>query len=193
MRRRSQEILLANADVELVENRLGMDSVFQDLKFTHGASWSAVKDSPRKSIYTVLKTMDEKIEAEFKLMDILEAIDKRDAAKRLIMSHFIPDLIGNLHSYSRQRFRCVSCNAKYRRVPLSGKCTKDGGRLLLTIAKGSIEKYLMTATNLANRYDLDTYTKQRIALIKEEIDSLFGSIELNYEENRGQFNLVNFM
>jgi DNA polymerase II large subunit len=51
----------------------------------------------------------------------------------------------------------------------------------------------MTATNLANRYDLDTYTKQRIALIKEEIDSLFGSIELNYEENRGQFNLVNFM
>ena len=183
----------SDAKIELVENRLGTDEVFQNLKFTHGASCEAVRDSPRKSIYTVLKTMDEKIEAEFKLMDILESIDKKDAARRLIMSHFIPDLIGNLHSYSRQRFRCVSCNAKYRRVPLSGKCTKDGGKLLLTIAKGSIEKYLNTATNLANRYDLDTYTKQRIGLIREEIDSLFGSIELNVEESRGQFNLVNFM
>jgi DNA polymerase II large subunit len=183
----------SDAKIELVENRLETNEVFQNLRFTHGASCTAVKDSPRKSIYTVLKTMDEKIEAEFKLMDILESIDKKDAARRLIMSHFIPDLIGNLHSFSRQKFRCVGCNAKFRRVPLSGKCTKDGGKLLLTISKGSIEKYIDTATNLANRYDLDNYTKQRISLIREEIDSIFGSIELNVEESKGQFNLVNFM
>jgi len=179
--------------VELVENRLGTKEVFENLRFTHNASPNAVKNSPRKSMYTVLKTMDEKIEAEFKLMDMLESIDKRDAARRLIMSHFIPDLLGNLHSFSKQRFRCASCNAKYRRVPLSGKCTKDKGKLLLTISKGSIEKYLDTATNLAKRYDLDSYTTQRISLIRDEIDSLFGSLELNVEENKGQFNLVNFM
>jgi DNA polymerase II large subunit len=70
---------------------------------------------------------------------------------------------------------------------------RDGGKLLLTISKGSIEKYLITATKLAERYNLDLYTKQRLELIRDEIDNLFGSIELNVEENRGQFNLVNFM
>jgi DNA polymerase II large subunit len=179
--------------VETVENRLRTEKVFENLRFTHGSSSNSIKSSPKKSIYTVLKTMDEKIDAEFKLMDSLESIDKRDAARRLIMSHFIPDLIGNLHSFSKQRFRCSGCNAKYRRVPLSGKCTKDGGKLLLTISKGSIEKYLETSIQLAERYDLDVYTRQRLALIREEIDNLFGSLELNVEESKGQFNLVNFM
>lgn len=183
----------SDVKIEVVESRLGSDAVFQNLMFTHASSSDAVRSSPRKSIYTVLKTMDEKIDAEFKLMDMLESIEKRDAAKRLIMSHFIPDLLGNLHSFSRQRFRCSTCNAKYRRVPLSGKCTKDGSKLLLTISKGGIEKYLSTATRLVERYDLDVYTKQRVALIKDEIDSLFGSIELNVEDSKGQFNLVNFM
>ena len=183
----------ADVKVELVENRLRTKAAFYNLNFTHEASINAVTGSPKKSIYTVLKTMDEKIDAEFRIMDMLESIDKRDAARRLINGHFIRDLMGNLHSFSKQQFRCSTCNAKYRRVPLRGKCSRDGGKLLLTISKGSIEKYMVTATKLADRYNLDTYTKQRLQLIKEEIDNLFGSLELNVEENRGQFNLVNFM
>ncbi len=183
----------SEAKVELVENRLGTSDAYKNLRFTHDSSVNAIKNSPKKSIYTVLKTMDEKIESEFRIMDMLESIDKRDAARRLINGHFIRDLIGNLHSFSRQQFRCASCNAKYRRVPLSGKCTRCGGKLLLTISKGSIEKYLNTSIRLADRYNLDIYTKQRLQLIKDEIDNLFGSLELNVEENRGQFNLVNFM
>jgi DNA polymerase II large subunit len=179
--------------MELVESRLGNKSIYDNIGFTHGSTVDAIRLAPKKSYYTQLKTMDEKIEAEFKFMDMLNSIDKSDAAKRLIMSHFIPDLIGNLHSFPKQRFRCVSCNAKFRRIPLSGKCTRDGGKLLLTISKGSIEKYLVTATKLAERYDLDTYMKQRLMLIKDEIDSVFGSLELNVEENRGQFNLANFL
>lgn len=183
----------SEAKVGTVEGRLGGDGAFENLLFTHGASADVLRNAPKKSIYTMLKTMDEKIDAEFRIMDMLESIDKRDAARRLINGHFIRDLIGNLHSFSKQQFRCGSCNAKFRRVPLSGKCTRDGGKLLLTISKGSIEKYLITATKLAERYDLDVYTRQRLGLIKEEIDNLFGSLELNVEENRGQFNLVNFM
>lgn len=183
----------SEAKVELVESRLNKPEAFENLRFTHSASADATKNAPKKSIYTVLKTMDEKIDAEFKMMDMLESIDKRDAARRLINGHFIRDLIGNLHSFSKQQFRCAGCNAKYRRVPLRGKCTRDGGKLLLTISKGGIEKYLNTAIRLADRYNLDNYTKQRLELIREEIDNLFGSLELNVEENKGQFNLVNFM
>ena len=183
----------SEVQVELVESRLRKPNAFRDLRFTHGSSATAIKFAPKRSTYTQLKTMSEKIDVEFELMDMLASIDKRDAARRLIMSHFMRDMIGNLHSYSKQRFRCGSCNAKFRRVPLSGKCTKDGGKLLLTIAKGSIEKYLNTATKLADRYNLDTYTKQRIMLVRNEIDNLFGSLDINVEENRGQFNLANFL
>ena len=181
----------SEANIELVENRLGNRSVFSGLAFTHASSQNAVFMSPKRSSYTQFKTMQDKVDAEFRLMDSIYAIDKGDAARKLILSHFIPDLIGNLHSYSRQIFRCSVCNAKYRRIPLKGKCPKDDGRLLLTISKGGIEKYLEMAIALAERYNLDPYIRQRLELIKEEIGALFAG-EVSDGE-RGQFNLGRYM
>ena len=177
--------------IELVEDRLKNKTAFNNLLFTHLSSVDSITYAPKKSSYTQLKTMQDKVDAEFKLMDAILAIDRRDAAKRLILSHFIPDLIGNLHSFSKQIFRCSDCNAKYRRVPLSGKCTKDGGKLLLTISKGGVEKYLSMALNLAERYEIDMYIRQRLVLLKEEIDNVF---QTNVIDNKtGQFNLSKFM
>jgi DNA polymerase II large subunit len=185
----------SDVELELVENRLKTDDAFHDIMFTHGSSARAIKDSPRRSSYTQFKTMQEKVDAEFKLMDSIYSIDKSDAARKLIISHFIPDLIGNLHSFSKQMFRCSTCNAKYRRVPLSGKCTKDNGKLLLTISKGGIEKYLDMAINLAERYDLDPYIRQRLNLIKDEISALFIGKETNDKgkEYTGQFSLSSYI
>ncbi|MCL5405050.1 MAG: DNA polymerase II large subunit [Candidatus Marsarchaeota archaeon] len=177
--------------VEVVADRLGKDSAYKGINFTHLASAEALVDAPKRSSYTTLKSMVEKIDVQFSLMDKLYSIDKRDTARRLILSHFIPDLMGNLHSYSRQGFRCVSCNAKYRRVPIKGKCTKCGGKLLLTISKGSIEKYLSTAMDLADRYELEPYIKQRIILLKEEIESVFGNIGAVRDQK--QFNLTQYL
>ena len=101
--------------------------------------------------------------------------------------------MGNLHSYSRQGFRCVKCNAKYRRVPLKGVCTRCSGKLLLTISKGGIEKYLNTAINLADRYELEPYIKQRIILLKEEIEAVFGQVGAVQIKDDKQFNLLKFM
>ena len=97
-----------------------------------------------------------------------------------------------LYSFSRQAFRCSVCNAKYRRVPLAGKCTKDGGRLLLTISKGSIEKYLDMAIGLAERYKLDPYIRQRLLLIKDEIAGFFEEAA-KADAVSGQFNLARYM
>ncbi len=180
----------SEVSIELVQNRLGGDREFEGLMITHGASTRSVTRSPKKSMYTELKTMQEKVDAEFALMDRIYAIDKKDAAKKVILSHFIPDLIGNLNSFSKQTFRCSSCNTKYRRVPLSGKCRKDGGKLLLTISKGGIEKYLEMAINLSNKYDLEPYIKQRLVLVKNDILNTF---ESGPEEKQKQFNLSNFM
>ena len=179
--------------VELVGGRLGSESVFTNLGFTQESSVDSIAGSPKKSSYTTLKTMQDKIEMQFELTDRLCSVDRKDTARRLILSHFIPDLMGNLHSYSRQEFRCVNCNAKYRRVPLIGKCTRCGGKLVLTISKGGIEKYLDTAIKLADRYDLEPYIKQRIALLKDEIETVFGGIGAVQEVPDRQFNLSRFL
>ncbi|HUC38615.1 MAG TPA: DNA polymerase II large subunit [Candidatus Acidoferrum sp.] len=186
-----EKVQPSEAQVGTVNNRLNTKEIFDNLLFTHVSTIGAIADSPKKSVYTKLKTMDEKVELQFKLMDKLYSIDKRDTARRLISSHFMRDLMGNLHSYSEQGFRCVSCNAKYRRIPLVGKCTRCNGKIILTISKGGIEKYLTMATNLADRYDLEPYMKQRLRLIKDEIETVFGTV--GTEGSSKQFNLSKFM
>ena len=180
-------------EIEIVESRLKDKSVYDNIRFTHSSSAEALAKSPKRSRYVQMKTMQEKVDAEFNLMDKIYAVNKKDAARRVITSHFIPDLIGNLHSFSRQTFRCGSCNAKYRRVPLVGKCTKDGGKLLLTISKGGIEKYLQLAIGTAERYDLDPYIKQRLYLVKEEIDGLFTPLDTGVTATEGQFSLTRYI
>lgn len=185
----------AEVKISCVEDRLNKDSIFSGIMFTHGSSATAVALSPKRSAYTTLKTMQEKLDAEFKLMEMLESVEISDAAKKVIMSHFIPDLIGNLHSFSKQIFRCSVCNAKYRRVPLSGICSRDSGKLLLTISKGSIEKYLKVAIALAEKYKLDNYIRQRLYLIQEEIGNIFVGYETEDSGtfDKQQFSLLKFV
>jgi DNA polymerase II large subunit len=179
------------AKIELVRGRLGSGNEYGNIGFTHLSTADAVRWAPKRSTYTKLNTMVEKIDAQFRLADMLECVNRPDSAKRLILSHFIPDLIGNMHSFSRQGFRCVSCNAKYRRVPLVGKCTRCGGRIVLTISKGSIEKYLDVAAELARRYEIEPYIVQRIELIRDEIENVFGYS--GDQEKTKQINLTKFM
>ena len=187
-----KRIMPSDAKLELVEGRLKSQLAFSGFRFTHESSIDAITGSPKKSAYTTLATMQDKINAQFRLMDKLCTVDRRDTAKRLILCHFIPDLMGNLHSFSKQGFRCVACNAKYRRVPLKGSCTRCGGKLLLTISRGGIEKYLDTALRLAEKYELDVYVRQRVLLLKQEIDTLFG-LGAQTDKKLGQFNLARFM
>jgi len=188
----------SDVSVELVGSRLGSGKEFSNLLFTHASSVDVLAHSPKKSIYTRLETMRDKVELQFELTDKLCSVNRQDAAKRLILSHFIPDLIGNMHLFSKQGFRCISCNAKYRRVPLTGKCTRcNNGRLVLTVSRGSIEKYLGMAIELANRYDLEPYIKQRLMLIRDEITNVFGGGWESGSSSSGphskQFNLAKFM
>ena len=73
-----------------------------------------------------------------------------------------------------QQFRCVVCNEKYRRPPLAGKCLKCDGKLLFTIAEGSVVKYLESSLNLAKKYKLPAYLQQTLELTKQRIESVFG-------------------
>jgi len=143
---------------------------YSGLKFTHDTS--DITGPVTKSRYVTLKTMQEKIEAQLAVAEKIRAIDEREVAEIVINSHFLRDTYGNLRAFSRQHFRCVKCNANYRRIPLAGKCTKCGGRLLLTVSQGNISKYLKMSKDLAEKYQLSDYLKSRLNLLERDVKSL---------------------
>jgi DNA polymerase II large subunit len=139
--------------------------------FTHDVR--DLNNCNRESYYKKLESMSDKVREQLALAEVVKAADAKEVAKRLLSTHFMRDLTGNLRAFSAQKLRCSKCNTRYRRVPLSGACTKCGGGISLTVHRRSIEKYLQVAENLVDRYDMGTYHKQRLKLIRDEIASLF--------------------
>ncbi len=159
--------------IERVEDRLDTDCKDCCLSFTHDTEDIAL--GVRESAYKLLKSMQDKVKAQMSLAEKIIAVDENDVAERVINRHFLPDIIGNLRAFSRQEFRCVNCNTKYRRIPLSGKCLKCGGNLTLSVHFGSIKKYLDISIELSESYKVSDYTRQRLKLVEVEIKSLFES------------------
>lgn len=165
-----------------VADRLETEAQYENIDFTHYAKL----EGPVETRYVQLTNMKEKVDAELGLMGKIVAVDVRNATERIILSHFFPDLYGNLRKFSKQKFRCVDCGMKFRRVPLQGKCFKCGGKLLLTVNKGGITKYLEISKSLTEKYDLPDYLKQRLMLIEREIKSIFE------DEKVKQFSLAEY-
>ncbi len=159
--------------MDTVSGRLGTPAQYEGLGFTHDTTDIAA--GPRNSAYKTLGTMIEKMDAQLALARRIKAVDPQDVAERVIESHFLPDLIGNLRSFSKQKVRCTKCNAKYRRPPLRGTCPKCGGNIVLTVHEGSVKKYLETSLRIADEYNVRHYTKQRLELLELEMRSLFES------------------
>lgn len=159
-------------NVEIVKHRLGNKNQYSGLGFTHNTN--IFDEGPKTSRYIQLKTMEEKIQRQNALQKKIKAVDAKDCLERVMLSHFLPDIIGNARAFSRQSFRCTSCNEKYRRIPLSGKCYKCGrDTLILTIHQGSVRKYLKIAQNMAKQEQLSPYLIQRLEMVEKEIDSVF--------------------
>jgi DNA polymerase II large subunit len=175
----------SEVNIENVKSRLGKPEQFFSLGYTHNVSNIAA--GPHQTAYLKFKDMEEKIFAQMALQEKIRAVDSADAAERLLLHHFLPDLYGNLRSFSQQSFRCLDCKAKFRRVPLIGKCPECGGKLLQTIHKGGITKYLEYSAALIEKYNLPNYLKQRIELLRKDIDSVFA------EEKEPQKGLAEFM
>ncbi|MBS3091483.1 DNA polymerase II large subunit [Candidatus Pacearchaeota archaeon] len=159
--------------IETVRTRLktGKDPLV-GIPFTHD-----VKDfnyTVVNSSYKSLPTMGEKVEKMMELCSKLRAIEVSDVARLVIERHFIRDTRGNLRKFSQQGFRCTTCNSKYRRPPLQGKCTKCGGRLIFTISEGSILKYMQPALELARNFNVSPYLLENLELTEMFIESIFG-------------------
>ena len=158
-------------DIDIVEDKLGTDQEFEGQGFTHDTENFDV--GPRRSQYTKMKAMEEKVEKQMELGKRIRAVDEKDMAKKLINLHFMKDIYGNLRAFGQQTFRCVDCNKKFRRAPLIGKCTDCGGKILLTVHQKGIEKYLSISKRIADKYDASDYIKQRLELVKQDLEQIF--------------------
>ena len=162
--------------IEMVKNRIKEEKdPFRKIGYTHETN--DFNKGVLCSSYKQIPTMSEKVEREMELVRKLRAVDTSDVARLIIERHFIRDIRGNLIKFSSQGFRCVKCNSKFRRPPLSGVCLKCGGKIIFTINEGGIVKYLEPALALANNYDVPVYVKQNIELTKRYIESVFGREE----------------
>lgn len=159
------------AHIDTIGNRLGTPQQYEGMMFTHHTDNIAA--GPRNSAYKTLETMIDKMQAQLRLASKLRAVNEADVAERVIKSHFLPDLIGNLRAFTKQQVRCVKCNAKYRRPPLQNNCPRCGGRVVLTVHEGSVRKYLDVSLAIAEQYSIPNNTRQRIQLLQQEMKSLF--------------------
>ena len=64
----------------------------------------------------------------------------------------------------------------------------------MTVHKGGIEKYITPAEDLVERFNLHSYYRDRLKLIREELTSLFPSVEEPIvEDDNRQISLTSFM
>jgi len=165
---------LAGGVVPTVGTELERGVEFPVILFT--AETSSIVAGPLESTYRRLKSMMQKLESHVALVEKIRAVDPEDAIRRAMDHHFLRDIAGNLRKFGSQEFRCLSCNAKYRRPPLSGVCPRCGGRLTLTIHPGTAVKYLEPTRRILTKYELRGYALQRVRLLEEEALSTFASL-----------------
>jgi len=169
---------------------IGEDIVHSDEPYKHGYTHdtSSIENGPNQSEYVTLDEMSEKTSAQLGLGEKLKAVDENAVAELLLNKHFIPDIKGNLNAFSSQKMRCVDCNEKFRRVPLTNQtiaatgkttamCPECDGKVLLTIHEGTVKKYMQPAKEIIEEYEVSPYTRQEILVLNKTLQSLFGKAD----------------
>ena len=157
--------------VEIIKSRLETKEQFYGYNFTH--STSSLTTSKPRSAYSTLGSMLDKLDMQIRNADLINAVDTNEIISNVISTHLIPDIMGNLRAYARQSFRCTTCGRSYRRMPLLQHCV-CGNKLIQTISRASVEKYLKLAKRLSKKYNVSKYQKGRIQNLSDEIDLVFG-------------------
>jgi DNA polymerase II large subunit len=164
----------SEVQLKTVKDMIKEEKPFEGWSYTHETS--DINLGPHLNTYSEGEML-EKLKRQMELAEKIRAVDEKDVAEKIISSHFIPDIRGNLRTFSKQKVRCTKCNAKYRRAPLTGTCTRCGGNLTLTVHKGTIVKYLQVSKELAEKYKITPYLSQQISLFDKIIFSIFGRDE----------------
>ena len=177
--------------VETVEARLGTAGESEGFGFTHdttdcnhGPAWNPYNDKEH------VLSMRQKTMAQFALGEVLHSVDNQRQSAKLIDTHLIRDMRGNLRAFGQQKVRCTKCGASYRRVPISGKCMTITGKKqdpftgeqveiqcpgnpIMTVHYGSVNKYNELMRDIIERYGCDEYITQLYQHVSRWVDQTF--------------------
>jgi len=157
--------------IDIIKSRLGTKEQFYGYHYTHPTS--TLTSSKSRSAYSTLGSMLDKLDLQIHNADLIDCVDTDEIISNVITTHLVPDIMGNLRAYARQKVRCTSCGRSFRRVPLAGKC-QCGHKLIQTITRASVEKYLKLAKRLIKKYKVSAYLENRIFSLSDEINLVFG-------------------
>jgi len=166
--------------IRQVKQTLWTPAQYEGMGFTHDSS--DIHQGVLCSAYKKLPSMEEKLKGQMELAEKIRAVNTSDVARLVIDKHFMKDTKGNLRKFSQQEFRCVECNEKFRRPPLAGKCSACNGKLIFTVSEGFVIKYLEISMKLAEKYNVPTYMKQNLELLKQRVESVFGKAKERQQE-----------
>ena len=158
--------------IERLGDRINTYKQYESMGYTHETS--NINSGVLCSAYKIIPSMEDKLKGQMELARKIRAVDAADVAKLVIEKHFLKDIKGNLRRFSIQEFRCLKCNAKFRRPSLHGKCDECGGKITFTVSEGSVIKYLELSINLANQYEAPMYLKRSLEVTKRRIEGVFG-------------------
>ncbi|MCY3413808.1 MAG: DNA polymerase II large subunit [Candidatus Heimdallarchaeota archaeon] len=161
--------------IHRAEQRLGTEGQYEGFVFSHATS--DISEGPLVTRYkdSSLNIRD-KLNEQLHLANIIRAVNVKETALRILEKHALPDLQGNLRAFASQQVRCVTCNTKYRRIPLSGTCKNPkclDSKIILTVPPKGVSKYFDVCTMLVKDYGLGHYHEDRMERIKMSLDSLF--------------------
>jgi len=163
--------------VETLKSRLETEGQFYGYGFTH--STSTLTSSRSRSAYSTLGSVLEKLDMQIRTADIINAVDPDEVVSMVMTTHLLPDIMGNLRAYSGQSFRCTTCGSSYRRIPLVGKCLECDSKLIQTMTRPSVQKYLKLAKRMLDKYRIDPYLRGRVMSLLDELELVFGKEESN--------------
>jgi len=147
-----------------IEKRLGKPEQYSGIGFSHDTS--CIDMGPVETSYKKLKSMKNKIEVQFELMRHIKAVNIEQISDKILEVHLLPDIMGNLRAYGSQQFRCINCNARFRRLPLKGICPRCGGRIVQTIYRRTVLKYVPIAKHILERYGASNFNSQRFKIFE---------------------------
>ncbi len=168
--------------VPTLNSNLGSGGEHWTIGFTHPTE--DLDNGRLISSYKELPTMLDKVKEQLHLADQIVAVKGEEVAVKVLSTHILRDLVGNLRTFTSQRVRCTKCGSKPRRVPLGGSCHRCGGKLAATVFRGGVEKYLDVATEMVERYNIREYYRQRLELIKVELAETFKALPVDREQQK---------
>jgi DNA polymerase II large subunit len=134
--------------------------------------------------------MNEKLDMQISTAKLINAVIPDEVASMVLTTHILPDIMGNMRSYSSQTFRCTNCREKYRRIPIAGKCLGCGNNLIQTVTRNSVEKYVYIALDIRNKFKMNDYLSSRIESLVMELNYVFKEKKL---QKNPQSSIFDFM